>query len=70
MTSNIGTFDRLARLILGALLIAAPFLTGIALFQTQLGTVLSVVVGIVLIATSAMRFCPLYRVFGIRTCKI
>lgn len=70
MTANVGTIDRLARLVLGILLIAAPFLTKIALFQSTPGTLIAVVVGVVLVATSAMRFCPLYRIFGIRTCQV
>ena len=70
MTSNVGKIDRTVRIIVGLLLIAAPFVTQIGLFQSSTGTTIAVIVGIVLIATSAMRFCPLYRIFGIRTCKI
>ncbi|SFI32877.1 YgaP family membrane protein [Jannaschia pohangensis] len=70
MTANLGTVDRALRAILGLLLVAAPFVSGFALFASTAATVVSVVVGIVLLATSAMRFCPLYRVLGIQTCKI
>lgn len=70
MTSNVGTLDRIARAVLGVLLIAAPFISGSALFQSATVTGISVFVGIVMLATSAMRFCPLYRIFGIRTCKV
>jgi hypothetical protein len=70
MTANVGTIDRLARLILGVLLIAAPFLTNIALFQSTPMTWVAVIVGLVLIGTSAMKFCPIYRIFGLRTCRV
>jgi hypothetical protein len=70
MTSNVGKIDRIARIIIGVLLIAAPFMTQIGMFQSTLITAIAVIVGVVLIATSAMRFCPLYRILGIRTCKV
>jgi hypothetical protein len=70
MTSNVGKIDRMVRIIVGLLLIAAPFVTQIGMFQSTMGTAIAVIVGVVLIATSAMRFCPLYRIFGIKTCKV
>lgn len=69
MTVNVGTRDRLVRLVIGAVLLAAPFVTNFALFTNTTVTTISVVVGIVLLATSAIRFCPLYRIFGLRTCQ-
>jgi hypothetical protein len=70
MTSNVGSIDRVLRLILGVVLIAAPFVSGMALFASTTATVISVIVGLVMIGTSAMRFCPLYRILGIQTCKV
>ena len=70
MTTNVGTFDRVARFALGVLLVLAPFVGNLALFQSTVATVLSLIVGAVMIGTAAMRFCPLYRVLGIRTCKL
>lgn len=70
MTANVGSIDRVLRIVLGLVLIALPFVTNMAMFASGTATVIAVVVGVVLIATSAMRFCPLYRVFGIRTCKL
>lgn len=70
MTINLGSADRFIRVILGVVLLVLPFISGIALFASGLGTAISVVVGLVLIATSAMKFCPLYRILGIRTCKL
>lgn len=69
MITNLGTLDRAIRTLLGVVLLAAPFLSGLALFNGTLATVISVVLGVVMLATSGAKFCPLYRIFGIRTCK-
>ncbi|MCF2904116.1 DUF2892 domain-containing protein [Octadecabacter sp. CECT 8868] len=69
MTANIGTIDRVFRFVLGVVLVLAPFVSGMALFASTPATVISVIVGIVMLATASMRFCPLYRIFGIRTCQ-
>lgn len=66
---NVGKIDRVVRYVLGALLIAAPFLSGASLFQGAM-TWISVVVGVVLVATAGMKFCPLYRILGVNTCKL
>lgn len=70
MTLNIGSLDRILRIVLGLILIVAPFVSGLALFDSGMGTLISVIIGIVLVGTAAIRFCPLYRIFGIRTCKV
>jgi len=70
MTANVGTIDRVFRLVLGLVLLAAPFVSGMALFESSAATIVSVVAGLVMVGTSAMKFCPLYRIFGLRTCKI
>jgi integral membrane sensor domain MASE1 len=71
---NVGTVDRLLRALVGLVLIALPFIGG----AEQLGSFayggslwwVPVAVGLVALATAAMRFCPLYRVLGIRTCRL
>lgn len=70
MTANLGSTDRILRIVLGIILLAAPFLSGVGLFTSGVATAISVIAGIVMIATAGMRFCPIYRVFGIRTCKL
>ena len=69
MTINVGTPDRIVRLILGLLLLAAPFLTGWTLFGSAAATWLFVIVGLVLVVTGVVRFCPAYRIAGISTAK-
>jgi len=65
MPVNVGKMDRLIRLVIGAMLIIA----GLTLVQSGTVTAIAIVVGIVLIATSVVKFCPLYRSIGVRTCK-
>jgi len=69
MSVNVGTFDRILRLIVGLVLAIAPFATNIALFQGTVPMAISVAVGAVLILTALMRFCPLYSLLGMKTCR-
>ncbi len=70
MIANLGSIAHSIRIILGLVLLTAPFLSGLAIFASTTATLIAVIVGIVMLATSAMRFCPLYRIFGVRTCKL
>ena len=65
MTANVGSVDRSIRIILGLALVALGFLAG----WSTLGTIVSVVIGGILVVTALVRFCPLYRLIGVRTCK-
>jgi uncharacterized membrane protein len=68
MTNNLGTTDRAIRFIAGLVLLAAPVIA--SYLGTALGTELAlgvVIVGLVLVGTAFMRFCPLYRVLGVST---
>ena len=70
MTKNIGTIERVLRIILGLVLLADPFVSGLALFNSGTATAIAVIAGIIMLATSTMRSCPMYRVLGIQTCKL
>lgn len=65
MKKNMGTADRVIRVLIAAV-IAVLFFMGIV--EGTLGIVLLVVAGIFLL-TSVVSFCPLYAPFGIKTCK-
>jgi len=67
---NVGKFDRILRTIIGIVLIVAPFATNMSLFSSSTMIYGSVIVGAVLVATAGLRFCPLYRLIGINTCKM
>lgn len=63
MQTNIGDSERIARLIAGVVLVILPFL----LSFTTLWTWVAVIVGLVLIATALLRFCPVWKMLGICT---
>ena len=69
MIANVGTTDRAFRLVLGVALIAAALLSGGAVFDGAALKYGAVVVGIVMLATATFRFCPLYTVLGVKTCR-
>ena len=70
MRINVGTPDRIARIIIGAVLVLLPLVSGMDLFANPLWLWASVVVGAVLIVTALVRFCPLYAILGLSTCKV
>lgn len=63
--ANVGTPDRILRLVLGVLLVASPFLLP-TLVAGWLAWVLPIV-GIVLAVTAFIGFCPIYRILGLST---
>ncbi|AGK55850.1 YgaP family membrane protein [Bacillus sp. 1NLA3E] len=58
---NVGVTDRMIRLVLGVLLLGLFLLEGNVKYFGLLG--------VVLILTAVIRFCPLYPIFKINTCK-
>ena len=66
MTTNVGSPDKIARIVLGVVAAVVAFLVGAG---SVLGIILFVVAAI-LIVTALAGFCPLYRIFGINTCKV
>ena len=69
MSANVGSADRIVRFVVGILLIVAPFVTHFALWQSAVFHWGAVVVGVVLVLTALVRFCPLYRLIGANTCR-
>jgi hypothetical protein len=61
MSKNIGSVDRLLRIVLGIGLISIA-LTGP---QTPWGWI-----GIVPLATAFLGWCPVYSLLGLKTCKV
>jgi hypothetical protein len=66
MKKNVGSIDRIIR-ILFAVVVAVLFFTDVV--TGTLGIVL-LVVGVVLLATSFINFCPLYAILGINSCPV
>jgi hypothetical protein len=59
MTKNVGSVDRLLRLVAGLVILAAGYY-----YQSWWG-----LVGLVPLLTAVVSFCPLYPLIGISTCK-
>ena len=70
MSVNVGTVDRLLRLIVGLVLLYLVFLSGMPLFAAGAAKWIALVVGVVMLVTAAVRICPLYSLLGIKTCKV
>lgn len=64
MRCNIGIAERGVRIVLGLLL----FLIGYAGGLSTLPASVVYVLGAIALVTGAVRFCPLWWVFGINTC--
>lgn len=69
MKANIGTTDRVVRAALGLGLVYLAFFSGLPAFSESLARYGAAAVGIVLLATSALKLCPLYSILGFKTCK-
>lgn len=63
MKANMGSLDRILRVVLAAVF-AALYFTGVV--EGTLGIVL-IVVAVIFALTSLISFCPLYPIFGINT---
>nr|WP_284375397.1 DUF2892 domain-containing protein [Sulfitobacter pacificus] len=60
MTTNVGSFDRILRIVIGAALIILTLTGTIGIWGW---------IGVILLGTAFLRFCPLYRIIGVNTCK-
>ncbi len=65
MKKNMGSADKVIRLLLAALFIV------LFVFNVVSGVFgyILLILGLVFILTSLVSFCPLYAIFGIKTCK-
>jgi len=64
MKCNVGATDRTIRFVLGIVLLLLAF-TGLSGTAAWIAGVL----GVVFLVTAAIKFCPLYLIFGINTCS-
>lgn len=62
MKANVGSFDRILRVVIGLGLLALFFVLDAPLKYIGL-------VGLVPLATAALNSCPLYTLLGINTCR-
>ncbi len=60
MTTNVGTVDRILRIVLGAALILLAVTGTIGVWGW---------IGVIPLGTAFVKFCPIYSILGIKTCK-
>jgi hypothetical protein len=65
MKQNVGGTDRIVRIVIAAVLLVGAWMAGFA----SVAGIVMLVLAVVLAATSAMSFCPLYLPFGLSTRK-
>lgn len=70
MSPNIGSVDRILRAIIGLALIVGTFIPSLPLAGAPVLQAIALIVGLVLLLTALVRFCPLYRLLGVSTCKV
>lgn len=68
--ANVGQLDRLLRIVVGAILIAAPYFYASPIWENPMAKWGAMAVGAIAILTAVFRFCPAYKIFGIKTCKL
>lgn len=69
-SANVGSLDRMLRVLIGIVLIAVPYFYAPEILQGPTARWATLAVGIILIATALIRFCPIYRLLGINSCKV
>lgn len=62
MTKNTHNIDRIVRIVIGIAAFVGAFAVGGGIFSIILG-----LVGVIMFATSAMSFCPIYAALGFST---
>lgn len=65
--ANIGQRDRTFRIVVGMILIVAPFFSGLAIFDNQVLRIIVSVIGAILLFSGLIRFCLVNMVLGMLT---
>lgn len=66
MKPNVGGMDRIARIVLGIVLL----IVGLAAPISTIWQILALVVAAIALVTAVVRFCPANLLLGINTCKL
>ncbi len=61
---NVGRPDRIARVIVGLVLLIAAF------YLPHIASIIVAIVGAVSVITGLTGFCVIYRLFGLDTCRV
>ncbi len=69
MTVNVGTIDRILRAALGVTLLVLAFASGLPFFDGAVTKYGAAAIGVVMLVVAATRICPIYAMFGLKTCR-
>ena len=69
MTRNIGTIDRILRAAAGFGLLYLAFLSGLPSFDAFILKYGAAIFGTVMLIVATIRVCPIYSIFGFKTCQ-
>jgi len=64
ITKNVGNFDRVVRMVAGASLVFAAYITG------GIAAYILAAAGVMAFITGLIGFCPAYTLLGINTCPM
>ena len=65
MQINVGTPERIVRLVLGAVFLILAIFAGLS----SLWTWILGIVGVAMVVTGLLRYCPAWSLLGIKTCR-
>mgnify|MGYP000383068263 CR=1 FL=1 len=68
MTANVGTVDRIVRAVIGVVLLLAALGGGLDAVAYPYVKYAAIAVGVVMLVVATVRVCPIYMIFGLRTC--
>jgi hypothetical protein len=60
LTTNVGSLDRILRIVVGGLLMVLAAVGTIGVWGW---------LGVIFVATAFMKFCPIYKILGLKTCQ-
>jgi len=69
MAINVGTLDRILRAALGLGLLYLALMSDLALFQSAIWRYGAIAIAVVMLVVAMTRVCPLYTIFGLKTCR-
>jgi hypothetical protein len=71
MDTNVGTVDRMIRIVFGLILLAVPFSNLLGSdWVGQLLAGVAFIVGVTVVISGALARCYIYRALGINTCSV
>lgn len=70
MTIDVENIDPVLRAALGLGLLNLAFFSGLAAFEAPFFKYGAGAIGVVMLFVAVVRVCPIYSIFGIKTCRV